>query len=392
MRAYSAANEEALRARTLLKDWAGEKFLTPKQYQRMEQETVCEFRRTNIFLRLVMFFFAVTIVAACSAFFFFTLAGRSESLGLGLLLLFFAAVSYAAAEFAVSQGLYRYGIEEGLAVCSLALLCVGTYVIVDRPDGTEFLVSLIGALMSLWIWYRFGLAYAFLGAMLFVTWLSTSWVLSPAAQHVIIAAIYAAGLTTVIALRARHRADYLNKGYSIAEALLWLGIYLAFNLQLSAADLLWDWFDLRAGTDEFSKTFSWATYALIWIIPPAILYRGIRSKDRLVIAVGGITAILTLITNKLYLGWPRHTWDPMLVGALLAGVALFLNRWLANAPDGIRNGFTAKRLSGKDKQGMSLVSTAFGLAAPHTTTITPAPESHFGGGGESGGGGASGDF
>ena len=31
------------------------------------------------------------------------------------------------------------------------------------------------------------------------------------------------------------------------------------------------------------------------------------------------SAILTLITNKPYLGWQGHTWDPMLLGALLIG-------------------------------------------------------------------------
>jgi hypothetical protein len=62
VRAYSASSEEALRARDLLKDWAGEGFLTAAQYQRMEQETVCELHRTNIFLRLVLFLFTLIIV------------------------------------------------------------------------------------------------------------------------------------------------------------------------------------------------------------------------------------------------------------------------------------------------------------------------------------------
>ena len=39
VRLYSAASEETLRARNLLKDWAGEGFLTEAQYQRLEQET-----------------------------------------------------------------------------------------------------------------------------------------------------------------------------------------------------------------------------------------------------------------------------------------------------------------------------------------------------------------
>jgi hypothetical protein len=70
-----------------------------------------------------------------------------------------------------------------------------------------------------------------------------------------------------------------------------------------------------------------------------VLARGLLRKDRFVIAVGAITAILTLVTNKPYLGWQRHTWDPMLLGALLIGVALFIRRWLAKGPGGIRHDF-----------------------------------------------------
>ncbi len=64
MRVYSAANEEALRARRLLKDWANEGLITEPQRHRMEQETVCHLRTTNIFLRLVLFFFTLIIVGA----------------------------------------------------------------------------------------------------------------------------------------------------------------------------------------------------------------------------------------------------------------------------------------------------------------------------------------
>jgi uncharacterized membrane protein YgcG len=110
--------------------------------------------------------------------------------------------------------------------------------------------------------------------------------------------------------------------------------------------------------------------------------------------VGAIVAILTLVTNKPYLGWQRHTWDPMLLGALLIGVALFIRRWLADGPGGIRHGFTAQRLSGKDKQWMNAGSAAFGLVSPHSITLSPqtgSPDVRFGGG-DSGGGGATSDF
>jgi hypothetical protein len=82
------------------------------------------------------------------------------------------------------------------------------------------------------------------------------------------------------------------------------------------------------------------------------------------------------------------------LGALLIGVALFIRRWLTSGPGEIRHGFTAKRLSGKDKQWMSAGTTALGLVSPNIITPTPqagSPDVQFGGG-DSGGGGATSDF
>ena len=152
MRLYSASSEETLRARGLLKDWAGEGFLTKEQYQRLEKETVSELRTTNIFLRLVLFLFTLIGVGAAVGLFFEVFLPRSSEQTVGIFLLIFAAVCYAAAEAAVSQfRLYRYGIEEALAVCSVGFLCVGMQLAVIRPDGGPFPVPAAGAVISLWI-------------------------------------------------------------------------------------------------------------------------------------------------------------------------------------------------------------------------------------------------
>jgi hypothetical protein len=393
MRAYGASSEESLRARNLLNDWTSEGLLTEAQYQRMEQETVCDLRRINIFLRLVLFLFTVLIVGAAIALFFVVFLKHAPEQTTGIFLLIFAALSYAAAEFAVSRArLYRYGIEEALAACSVGLLCLG--IELASFSGREFLVPAAGAIGSLWIWCRFGLPYAPLAAMIFALWLPGYWTSSHTAQHLIVAAFYAAGLITVAAVRSRHRFTYRNEEYSILEALLWLGIYLAINLQLSSVHLLAQWWLGPRSTIEFSTTFYWVSWVLTWCLPPAILARGVLLKDRFVILAGAIAAILTLVTNKPYLGWARHTWDPMLMGALLIGLALFLRRWLAEARGGIRHGFTAQRLSGKDKEWMNTGSTALGLVSAHSiaqSQQTVSTDVRFGGG-DSGGGGATSDF
>jgi hypothetical protein len=402
MKLYSVSNEETLRARKLLADWAGEGLITQQQYQRLQQETVSELRTTNIFLRVILFLFTLITVGALAALFFKVFLSGSSDQTAGIFLLIYAGVCYAAAEGAVSQAhLYRYGIEEALAVCSVGFLCAGMQLALfsGRPYSPEpdalFVVPAAGAVFSLWIWRRFGLWYAFLAAMVFALFLPGHWTSSHAAQHVIVALLYAVGLICVIALRSRHHVNYVEDDYSLAEAFLWLGIYLAINLQLSSLHLGMQWWG--GGTSaatEFARSFYWTTWVLIWVLPPVVLARGIRQKDRFVIAVGAISFILTFVSNKPYLGWPRHTWDPMLLGILLVGITLFIRRWLARGPGGIRGGFTAARLSGKDKQWMNASSAVLGLVTPQSITPSPQPTSadvRFGGG-ASGGGGAGGDF
>jgi uncharacterized membrane protein YgcG len=397
VRLYSASSEETLRARKLLTEWVGEGFLSKAQYQLLEQETVSELRTTNIFLRLVLFLFTLISVGAAVGLFFVVFASHSSEQTDGVILLIFAAICYAAAEVAVSQAnLYRYGIEEALAVCSVGFLCVGMQFALFSggfysPKPTQFLVPAAGVVFSLWIWRRFGLSYAFLAAMIFVFFLPGYWTSSREAQHLIVAAFYATGLVGVATVRSRHRFDYLEKGYSLVEAFLWLGIYLTINLQLSSLNLPAQWWGGTRAASEFARPFYWGTWVLIWCLPPIVLVRGVRQKDRLIIAVSAIVAILTFVCNKPYLGWQRHTWDPILLGILLTSVAVFIRRWLARGPGGIRHGFTAARLSKREKQLMNVGSAGFSLLSPTPTPQTSSPDFHFGGG-QSGGGGASSDF
>ncbi|WP_263415968.1 hypothetical protein [Terriglobus albidus] len=399
MRIYTESSEETLRARKFLRQWSGDGFLSKDQYQLLEQDTVSDLRTTNIFLRLVLFFFTVVGVAGAIGLFFTIFLSRPSQQTTGIFLLIFAAVCYATAEVAVTQArLYRYGIEEALAVCAVACLCVGlesAFISVLYPSREmQSVILAVGAVASLWIWYRFNLWYAFPAAMIFVIFLPACWTPSHPAQHVSIAVLYAAGLICIASIRSRHRFDYFEDAYSLSEAFLWLGIYLSFNLKISDFSLLLHLGLLTRFTSKSADLFYWTTWVLIWCLPPLILTHGVRQKDRLILAVGAVTAVLTLITNKPYLGWQRHTWDPMLLGIALAAVSLFLRRWLALGPDGVRHGFTAARLSGKDKHTMSVGSAVLGLITPQSITPTPQPthpEFRFGGG-ESGGGGASGDF
>ena len=68
-----------------------------------------------------MFLFTLISVGAAAGLFY--VVSRPSEQTAGVFFLIFAAVCYAAAEAAVSQArLYRYGIEEALAVCFWLML------------------------------------------------------------------------------------------------------------------------------------------------------------------------------------------------------------------------------------------------------------------------------
>lgn len=391
MRAYTAADEETLRILRLLKDWADLGFIEESQRQTMQQDIRCELRRTNVFLRAVLFIFTIISAAAAAGLFFEIASPARESTGLGILLLVFAAGCYAGAELAVSQfHLYRYGIEEGLAVLAVGFLCGGLLAIAQ--GDSPILISPAGALASYLLYRRFGFQYMFLAAMLFVAAIPRSWTSSHSAQHVFVAIFYLAGLAVVARIRPAHRFDYLDAEYSAIETILWLGVYVSLNLQLSSVAMIARWHPDLMNPTEFLRSFYWITYALIWLLPALVLWRSVAIKGRALTTLGLALAILTLATNKPYLGLPHHAWDPILLGLVLTGSAIAARRWLANGPEGIRHGFTGLRLSSRDKQWIDSFSPAVAVVLPNPATLTPIAPEHKFGGGASGGGGASSDF
>lgn len=389
MRIYSVDDEEKLRILRLVKDWSGEGFLSEDQRLRMEADMACGLRRTNGFLRLVLFVFTLIAAGALVGLFFLAFQ-PSGSRDPWFLMLVAALGCYIAAEAAVQNGgLYRYGIEEGLALLAIAFLFFGLMLGVQEQHGSESVAPVAGAVVSLLIYCRFGFRFAFVASMLFAAGTPEFWTDSRAGQHVVIALLFAAGLIAVMQTRDAHRADYIDEEYSFVEGILWLGIYITVNLHLSSPDMLLAWWSVATKSSEFSGVFYWSTYALIWCLPAAMLWRGLTRKDRIVIWVGLLTAILTLVTNKPYLGWERHPWDPMLLGIVLTGGAIAIRRWLAQGTGGVRNRFTAKRLSSRDQRLKDTLSAIAGF------TTVPSGQTHntttFGGG-SSGGGGASSDF
>lgn len=130
-----------------------------------------------------------------------------------------------------------------------------------------------------------------------------------------------------------------------------------------------------------------AAIAATALVPLAVLVRALVRRRTLLLDAGLVCAALSLVTLRAYL----HIADLWLVlsaaGALLAGSALAVNRWLRRGPGGERHGFTADPLDG-DAERFAALEIVPVLAA-HAPAAKPPEEPGFsGGGGTFGGGGA----
>src|SRR3989442_15273635 len=135
--------------------------------------------------------------------------------------------------------------------------------------------------------------------------------------------------------------------------------------------------------------FYWFTCAMRLVLAAVDAVLSVRDKARALLNVTLVMEIATLVTNKPYLGWPRHEWDPILLGLVLIAVALGVRRWLSRGQNGQRRGFTATPVVTDQRAVLALLSAVpFGTHTHAPSSPHDSPSTFDGGrsGGAGGGG------
>jgi hypothetical protein len=397
MRRYSDDEEERIRAQGMVREWTRSGLLDAAQGARLGAELSVELRRTNPFLRAGLALFTGLIVAASVALAveFFEL--RDEA-AIATITGIAAAVCIGLAEYLVVEfRCYRFGVEEALAVAAVALLGIsGVELTSWLHTGLRGLPAVVGLLVGaaggFGLYRRFGFVYAAFGSIVCTAAIPFQLDLSATTQRVLAAAAMASLFAAARWQRLKHRDGYPGDEYGLLQAAAFAGVYLALNVFWSAPVTHAGEYLVSSGLRRVDQFFYWCTYGAIWALPLMGLRLGIRAKDRDLMDVSLVLALITLLTNKPYLGWPRHTWDASLLGAVLIAIAIAVRRWLSRGPGGERNGFTAVRLLDRDRAVLSLVSTASVLVQPGVAPSRTEPAASEFSGGRSGGGGGGDSF
>jgi hypothetical protein len=386
MSAYSDDQERAIRVMRLVQDWTKSGLLTAEQREQIAPELQVGLRRTNRFLRATMFVFGMMILQAFTG--LLAIAFAAGETAAAVLCAINAGLSYFAANWlATRSNLYRFGIEEAAAIASVGFAMASAALLfgMDSSSGdAPVLAALVtGSLASFAIFLRFGYVYAATAAMVFAAAVPFVPGDSDLVQRLVSIAVLVVIFAVVRSFRNQHGREYPGDSYAIIEAAAWAGIYLLTNLQLSS------WIS----QPEERTTFYWATYVATWVLPAIGLWIAVHDRHRVLLDVNAVLAIVTLMTNKPYLGAERQPYDPIAFGVLLIAVAIGLRRWLASGDDGSRNGFIAERILDSEKERLGVVGT---LSVVHQGSVAshpqPASPPAVGGGGSSGGAGATGSF
>ena len=393
---YTAEQEERLFIRRKARAWARSGFITEEQLGLIDARTDPGLNRTNVFFRILFFLFTSSCVQAVIGFYAFVIRIRGEIAIAWSALAFGIAMVGLAETLVRRKSLYRYGIEEALALSGMALLCLGIVIFIGQLD-LEFRLfittaAILASAGAFWLYLRFGFHYAAVISVACACVVPFQLSLPPASERAIVAMLLVLVLLTSIRAEGFETWDFRKERSAILQACLLAGIYLAVNLRLPELGRAHfgdpaPFYQPHAG---FPPLFYWATYGLTFLVPALGLYHGLKRRKRLLTNVSLIAALLTLATNKDYLGFQHYAWDPAVLGVVMVVAAIAVMRWLANGSREARNGFTAQNLLKPENHGINPAEIGAALLPGAVQANLPpsSPDKPFAGG-QSGGGGAS---
>jgi len=382
---YTPDEESRVRTLKQVRAWQRSGLVDEGQANVMAISLATDLRRTHLILRIVLFGFA-NMVLQSGVFLLAIMMGLDGEWAGSAITLALAASSAWAAETAITRyRLYRFGVEEaaalwavGLAATSLTLLATAGD-LTTRPERVAVAAVALGAAA---LYARYGYLYAALAAVGCVAALPFVYGLPEISARLLAAGVLVAAFGAAARARRPHGDEYPGDDYGTIEAAAWLGAYAVLNLALT----------FGTATPDSAPAFYWGTCAAVWVLPAAGLVMGVRGRSRALIRASALMAVASLFTVKMYLRLPVHEWDPIVLGVVLAGMALGVRRWLLAGPDEQRAGFTPRALLYSDARSVESLGVAAGLSHGAASAAGATPPGYEPGGGSSGGGGASGRF
>jgi hypothetical protein len=180
--------------------------------------------------------------------------------------------------------------------------------------------------------------------------------------------------------------------FAVSAAALYAAIHLFLLDRRFLETLRGTWGSARGPVPPAPAALRFLFAAATAVFPLVFLVWGIRSRRRLILGIGLVSAILSVATFRHYVPiGPRWAWLTA-CGAVLIAAALWIHRRLRDAAGGAWRGLTAAPLYSVETEGGISPLAALGAHVAVPTAPEPERPGYTGGGGGFGGGGASGQY
>lgn len=339
----------------------------------------------NIFIRIGLFFATVVIVFMSFGLvmLFFGGIGDFEA-GMRAVTVFFGLLVYAALEFLIrDKRHYRSGVDDALLWMSVAFI-VGAVMVFS--EMTELTTCIIIFILSMFATLRF--ANSVMSAVAFISFiLIFFYAVSPLGT---VAKIILPFLTMIVSAgiywfahcqRGSEKLRHYRFCLLMIEFLGLIVTYGAVNFYM-VRELSITMFNLPATA---SISGSWLFWIFTFVIPVIYIWRGVVTKDALILRTGMLLSVLAVLTYRNYYFLAPAEQVMTIAGILMIAVAYFTIRFLRTPKNGVTD-----KLQGVSE--MDHLNTE-GLVVAETFPVkVPVDQGFKFGGGTTGGGGASGTF
>jgi hypothetical protein len=315
---YSQDDERAIRVQRLVEDWTKSGLLQNEQREQILPSLHVDLRRTNTFLRITLFLFTFLIVNAIAGLAVIFIEGFTSLRTLSWFALAASVVCFIVAQALVKRyRLYHFGVEEAVVTASAVMFAIA---LAQFPDSFSTMYGFAGAAgAAVVIFRRFGYAYAAVAATLLAPLAVFDLELADTPRRLLAFTLLFAVFFVARERREDHGPDHPSDTFALVQAVAWAAMYFIANLKVSSF--------LSAGDGDVPM-FYWGTYFVVWLMPFAGLFMAIRDRHRALLDINIILAIVTMMTNKAYLGAEQKPWDPILFGVLMIAIAVGVRRWL----------------------------------------------------------------
>jgi hypothetical protein len=360
------------------------KIITAEEHQHIRASYPYHFYTPNIYIRIGLFLLTVVILLCCLG--LFMLGGVSSENGIGILLIFFGIVSYAALEFFIyDRKVYRSGIDDALLWIASGLVFGGINLCASHINASmESLIIFLLATAGVLRYADHVIALVAYGACLSMIF-HIAIGLGPAARAFLPFLIMVVAVVLYL-LFTRLSAEQYLRNYHSCLALLQMAALLSFYL----AGNYYIVRELNAYISGSPRpvALSWLWWLLTAIVPIIYLIRGIQKKDVIFLWAGLALIAASIFTVRYYYHVLPAELAMIIGGSVLIGGAYGLIRYLHSPKYGLTS-----IASGDPHLLEKLHIEALVLAETFQSAASrPADTGVRFGGGSGGGGGATGEF